>query len=109
MALRMLVAACVALGLVGVSIALGTLYRSGLEIERAKLEAKLKGYELDESEQSLVLATFDQPGAFWTALVSGTAGVGLIGLGGALGTFELVSLLRRPIATDAVPGPSGAK
>ncbi|MEM7755456.1 MAG: hypothetical protein AAF297_07445 [Planctomycetota bacterium] len=108
---RTLVAGCIAIGLVGVSIALGTLYQTELRIERAKLEAQLAGYELDDSEQSVLLATFDQRGPFLTALISGTAGVGLLGLGGVLGLFELASLFGRPAAAAAktVPGPAGTK
>ena len=104
MAHRVFIAVCVALGLAGVSIALGTLYRSGLEIERAELEARLNGYELDESEQSLVLATFDRPGSFWTALVSGTLGASLLGLGGVLGLFVLADAVRGP---RGLPGRRG--
>lgn len=91
MANRFLVAVLIGLGLMGLSIALGTLYLGEVEMSRAALEAELRGETLEESGQEALLATFDNPARFWTALVSGTVGVGMLGVGGVLALYQLAS------------------
>jgi len=89
---RYLIAAAVGLGLVSLSVALGSLYNIELEVRASLLEAELRGHSLTDSEQDTLLAAFDKPSQFWTAFVGGTAGIGLLGFGGVLSIFELAVL-----------------
>jgi len=105
----MTIAVLLGLGLVGVSIALGMLYRNETAIARATLEAELRGQSLTDSERDLLLAEYDNAARFLTAFVFGTVGVGLVGFGGALGLFEVLATLGAGRVSKPVPGPPGAE
>jgi hypothetical protein len=97
------IATVVALGLAGVSIALGMLYSASTDMARAELEARVAGYEMSEREAAPLLAAFDHPKRFLTALIAGTGGVACLGFGGVLGLFALFPA-RTPNRSDASPG-----
>lgn len=90
-----LTAALCAIGLAGVSIALGLLYRDQSLQERALAELSI-AYQrpLDASDNDDILAAWD-PGLWLGALVSGTAGVALLGAGGVVFLYDLPRLVRR--------------
>lgn len=86
---RLTIALCVALGLGGVSIALGMIYLDYVKREGAWVEAGMRGHDLTTDEQDTLLKVWTDKNSFVPALIGGTLGVVLLGLGGTLALFEL--------------------
>lgn len=83
------IAACIALGLAGISVALGMLYLDFVRREGAWVEATMRGPTMNASQQDALLLAWTETPGFVTALTSGTIGVVLLGLGGVMMIFEL--------------------
>ena len=86
---RIVATLCVALGLAGISVALGFIYIDFIEREGAWMELTARHGDLDESEEQELLAAWEDPGHAWPALGAGTLGVALLGSGVMLAAFQL--------------------
>lgn len=86
---RVLIATLVGIGLSCLGLALGLLYLDFTAREGAWVEAHLRGRDLSEQEQDALLAAWDTSRNFLPALVSGSLGAALLGVGLVLAAFEL--------------------
>lgn len=94
--IRWIAVACIALGLMGVSLALGCLYRDVVAMDKAIAEIK-QGPAKGESSQvpEAVFAKWQDPADFTRALISGTLGVALLGAGVSIQVFQSRPFNRR--------------
>lgn len=93
---RTLAVAAAALGVAGLSIALGSLYHLRLRFVRAATEIELLAGAPDPSQRDLLLMQMLPGPEFWVALVSGTLGAALVAAAMAVGVFELRCFLPDP-------------
>ncbi|MFI4893930.1 MAG: hypothetical protein ACIAQ0_10915 [Phycisphaerales bacterium JB058] len=80
---------CIAIGLAGVSIALGFIYMDFVKREGAWVEMMYRNIELNSAERDQLLDAWRDPGRGWGAFAAGTLGVSMLGAGFAIGAFEL--------------------
>jgi hypothetical protein len=85
----------VALGMAGVAIALGFLYKDSVRREGAWADLQSRIGRVSEEERRAVLKAWEGPDHFMPALVSGTAGATALGAGLLIAVFELPMMGRR--------------
>lgn len=93
---RIVIVILIALGLAGVSIALGFIYMDFVKREGAWVEATQFGSTMSESERQAILDAWRDPGRGWAAFTAGTVGVALFGAGCVMTLFELPFFNRNP-------------
>ena len=86
---RLLAIICLALGLGGVSVALGFIYDDYTKREGAWVDLTTRSDEPDSQERQELLDTWREKENWQVSLLSGTAGVMLIGAGIGIIFFEL--------------------
>ncbi len=79
----------VALGLAGVSIALGCLYADFTRREGAWVELRTQSGQMSDEERQAVLQAWKGPDNFIPALLAGTLGVAALGAGALFALFEM--------------------
>ena len=85
----------IALGLAGISIALGFIYMDYVKREGAWVEMTYTGDDKTPAERDAILDAWRDPGRGWGAFGAGTLGVALLGAGVAIGVFELPVFSRK--------------
>ncbi len=86
----------IALGLAGVSVALGFIYMDYVRREGAWVEATAFHHDLSREQRAEILRTWEDPGRGWWAFTTGTIGVACFGAGATLALFELPFFRNRP-------------